>query len=121
VPLRLPAKRRNKYRARGVRMGGEYFGSQKEANRWLELQQAEKAGVVRNLKPHPEFPLWVIAANGEVITVGKFTADSSYELKDRGHWVPIVEDVKAPPSRTEAYRLRKRIVEAIYGFRIVEV
>ena len=103
-------------------MGGQYFGSQKEAARWLDLQRLQDCGDVRNLKAHPVYPLWVLAPNGEVITVGKYTADSSYELKDLvGRWVPIVEDVKAPPSRTEAYQLRKRMAEALYGIRVTEV
>jgi len=33
----------------------------------------------------------------------------------------IVEDVKSGPTKTAAYRLRKKLVEAIHGVRIVEV
>lgn len=115
--------RSNKYRAKPERVGGVYFASQKEKRRFLELQLLERGGVVRNLRPHPSFPLFVIRPeNGEVIEVGTYTADSAYDLEVHGVWMPIVEDVKGgPATRTTSYRLRKRIVEALYGIRITEV
>jgi hypothetical protein len=32
----------------------------------------------------------------------------------------VVEDVKSGPTKTTAYRLRKRLVETIYGITITE-
>jgi len=119
--LRLSARRPQKYHAVSVVQDGIRFGSLKEARRYQELVLMQAAGIVRNLEPHPAFDLWVLAPNGEVVSVGTYTADAKYDLDVDGTWQTIVEDTKSPPSRTEAYRLRKRIVEAIYGIRVTEV
>lgn len=122
MAFRIPSRRRSKFNAEGVRHGGVYFPSKKEARRFMELEQLQRAGHIRNLKPHPPFELWVIAPNGEVVTVGKYTADSSYELLVNGAWVPMIEDVKGgSATKTEAYKLRRRMFEALYQVSVSEV
>ena len=51
--------------------------------------------------------------------VGRFTADFRYLEPGRGL---VIEDVKGEPTRKgEAYRLRKKLFEAIYGLTVTEV
>lgn len=86
--------------------------SRREAARCAELHALQAAGVIRHLELWPRYPLIV---NGQ--RVGVYTGDARYERDG----VVVVEDVKAAPTRTEAYQLRKRLVAALYGIVIEEV
>lgn len=113
--------RRNKYRARRVAVDGVWFASQREAARYLELKVLAMAGELVRLELQPRYALDIVAlyAGGDVRKCGHYTADFRYIDTATGEI--IVEDVKAPPTRTTAYRLRKKIVEALYGIAIREV
>lgn len=102
----------NKYGARKVDRDGYRFDSQRECDRYEELRMEMMAGTITLLDVHPRF---VLSANEQV--VGHYTADFSYFRN--GDFV--VEDVKSRPTRTEAYRLRKKLVKALYGVEIREV
>ena len=115
----------NKYHAIPVHVDGTRFASQKEAARFLELQLWQKAGQIADLECHPVFPLHVLELwRSEVwplviTTVGRFTADFRYTNLTTGEIV--VEDVKSTATKTTAYRLRKKLAEAIHGITITEV
>jgi hypothetical protein len=94
---------------------GICFDSTKEAHRYRELVLLQKAGAITDLEVQPRYDL--IASNGEII--GVFTGDFRYVDTRTGG--VVVEDVKAPPSRTTAYQLRKRLVRACHGITITEV
>lgn len=134
APLRLePARGRNKYGAVPTTVDGIRFDSTKESRRYGELRLLEKAGLIRDLELQPRFPIDVVdiycpswnvregLAYGEigVFRCGVFTADFRYV--DVASATTVVEDAKSGPTRTTAYRLRKRLVEAIHGVRITEV
>ena len=107
----------SKYRAVRTEVNGITFASKREAKRFCELKMLEKAGEVINLELQPRFDLEVLSPIGEVVKIGRYTADFRYQ-----HFLrEVVEDVKSPASRTEAYMLRKRHVEAQYGIRIQEI
>jgi Protein of unknown function (DUF1064) len=114
----------NKYQARAVRIDGILFDSQREAARYQELSVLVAAGLIRDLEIHPGFPLQVVALHSPgppwtITTVGMFHADFRYfDCQIRA---TVVEDVKSKPTRTEAYQLRKRMVEATYGITIREI
>jgi hypothetical protein len=114
----------NKYHAIPIHVDGVRFASKKEAARFLELQCWQKAGQIADLEVHPVYPLhvmelWRSGSPIVVTTVGKFTADFQYLNMQTGEIV--VEDVKSNATRTEAYRLRKKLVEAIHGITVMEV
>lgn len=126
--------RRNKYRAVAVTIDGVRFDSKAEAQRFQNLRYLERAGQIKDLQVHPSWPLHVFqvfpcaahdAADEMRPTlalpcVGKFTPDFWYVDASTGE--VIVEDVKSPITAKEtAYRLRKRMWEAQYGFRLTEV
>jgi hypothetical protein len=112
TPTQAPG--RQKYGARAVTIDGIRFASQAEARRYQALRQMERAGEITGLEPHPSF---VMVVNGQ--KVGRFTADSRYTLVSTGQ--EIIEDVKSKPTREgEAYRLRKRLVEACHGITVTE-
>jgi hypothetical protein len=114
----------NKYHAIPVHVDGQRFASKREAARFLELRLLEKQGEIADLVCQPVYPLhimelWRSGAPIVITTVGKFTADFEYVNLSTGEIV--TEDVKSTATRTEAYRLRKKLVEAIHGITITEV
>jgi hypothetical protein len=116
--------RPNKYHAEAIHVDGVRFASKKEAARFLELQLWAKHGQIDSLERQPVFPLhvmeiWRSQAPIVITTIGKFTADFRYRNLQTGEIV--VEDVKSTATRTEAYRLRKKLAEAIHGITVVEV
>jgi hypothetical protein len=117
MPLRLP--RRSKYHAKPCWIKGIRFASQREGKRFLDLRLLERAGEIADLELQPRYELHTLSPIGEVVTVGKYTADFRYRRVADGQ--RVVEDSKSPASKTEAYQLRKRMVEAEYGIQISEV
>ncbi len=102
---------RQKYHNEPITVDGIKFGSQLEARRYGELRIRERVGEITNLKPHPKFRLVV---RGHKICW--YTADSEYyENGER-----VVEDVKSDPTRTRAYRLRVKLMWAIYKIKVRE-
>ncbi len=97
---------------------GEYFRSTREGRRYVELARLQQAGEISRLELQPPYPMHVISPAGIVITIGTYRADFRYLDKlNRLH----VEDVKSDPTRTEAYQLRKKHVEAQYLIVLEEV
>lgn len=91
---------------------GNKFDSKAELARWNALKLKETLGQITALSRQPQFPLIV---NG--VKCGKYIADFEYTW--RGTGVRVIEDVKGV--RTPVYRLKKRIVEALYKIKITEV
>lgn len=99
-----------------VDIQGDWFGSTKEAKRWIELRRMEAgAGRIRSLRRQVPYPLMV-----NDVTIGKWIADFVYDewtpIADT--WVEITEDCKG--LRTALYRRSKAHVEAQYRFAIRE-
>jgi hypothetical protein len=102
-----------KYGNEPVEVDGHQFASKAEARRYGELLLLARAGEIDQLRVHPR---WVLIVNGQVI--GHYTADFAYLTGDGRE---IVEDVKSGPTKTEAYRLRRKLMLALHGIAIVEV
>lgn len=112
-PVRLP--KRAKYRAVPTVVDGIRFASKKEAKRYSELKLMEKAGEIHDLIRQPEYHLVI----GEE-DVGRYVADFAYRKRRPGTMLSetVVEDCKG--FKTPLYRLKKRLVKAIYGIEILE-
>jgi hypothetical protein len=131
MPLRLRATPQSKYRSKRCVIQGVSFHSQKEGARYLALRALEQAGWIRNLELQPRYDLLVATRDGAV-KIGHMTLDFRYEERQPGmisdyhqasaqvSWQQRHEDVKSPVTRTTAYRLRKKMVEAIYDITILE-
>lgn len=103
-----------KYRNQPVEIDGHKFASKAEARRYGELKLLERTGKVRELQLQPKFVFEHLG-----VRIGTYKADFSYVLPHSPSL--IVEDVKSPASKTQAYRLRKRMMKAFYGIEIREV
>lgn len=102
----------NKYRNIKVEYQGMKFDSKKELRCWQELELRQKAGEIRSLNRQVRYDLIV---NNKII--GSLTVDFTFEERcDHGAWAIVIADAKSPPTRKEtAYRLRKKIWEALYA------
>lgn len=107
-------KRGNKYgavKAERILADGSthVFDSKAEANRYDELMLMERAGMIR----YPVMqPRWSLDING--VHICNYTADFMYW--ENGE--QIVEDVKGV--KTRDYRIRKKLMLAVYGIAIRE-
>jgi hypothetical protein len=115
-------KPRSKYGAESVVVDGEKFDSKKEANRYRELCVLQRVGDIRDLKRQQPF---VVTVNG--VEICRYFADFTYEADSEtggpagAVWRFTVEDVKSAATRKkESYRLKKKLVEAQFGFVIRE-
>jgi hypothetical protein len=104
----------NKYGAKKTTVGGITFDSAREAKRYGELVYLFKAHEIGAIEIQPVFPIIIKGKK-----IGKYTAD--FRFLDRRTGEVIIEDVKSKPTFTEAFSLRKRLVEALYGIKITVV
>lgn len=104
-----------KYGNQPMTVDGIRFDSRREAAVYAEQVLRLWAGEIRDLMPHPRYPL---EAHG--VSLGYYEADLSYfDLVLGG---PVVVDVKSQPTRTGVYRLKKKLFEAQYApLKITEV
>ena len=102
----------SKYRAVRTTVNGLEFASQKEARRYQALLLLERAGQIRDLELQPRFPLRV-----NDLLVCTYVAD--YKYFDNDAQLFVVEDVKG--MKTDVYRIKAKLVKAIYGITITEV
>lgn len=108
---------RTKYHSRKVVVDGITFDSKKEARRYLELLQLEKAGAIKNLHRQVKFELLPSQRiNGKVVERPcNYVADFFYEQDGE----LIVEDVKG--YKTPEYIIKRKLLLWRHGIRIKEV
>lgn len=99
-----------KYGNRRTVVDGVTLDSRAEARRYQELRLEAQAGAITDLHVHPRYDLVV---NGW--RVGRYVADFDYRREGR----LVVEDVKG--CRTEAYRLKRALMRALFNIEIVEI
>ena len=106
--------RKNKFNARKVTIDGITFDSIAESKRYGELKILERVGEIADLFVHRRFPLIV-----KDTRVGAYVADFTYELVKEKRFV--VEDVKSTATRTALYKFKRKVFEAQYPLRILEI
>lgn len=102
----------SKYRAVRTAVDGITFASKAEARRYGELKLLERAGKIHGLEVQPPFDLVVMGRK-----VGRYVGDFAYY--DRATKRHVLEDVKG--MRTPVYRLKAKLMQALYGITISEV
>ena len=101
----------NKYKAKRTLVDGIVFHSRREANRYKDINMLLQAGLISNLRLQPRYPLMV---DGKLICT--YIGDFEYLDKKKGRF--IVEDCKG--FRTQTYRLKKALFQALYNKEILE-
>jgi len=90
-------------------IGSRTFDSKKESVRGFELALLYKSGEITSLEFQPRFDLIV-----NDVKICTYVADFKYSEKGR----TIIEDTKG--MKTDVYRLKKRLMKAIYDIDIFE-
>ncbi len=112
--------KRHKYSAVPTTIDGIRFHSKAEATHYAELKLREKAGEIHDLVLQPEYLLTIWPYNiadgttGPGTTVGKYIADFRY--LDIASNRRVIVDVKGYD--TPVSKLKRKIVEALYGIEI---
>jgi hypothetical protein len=101
--------RASKYRAVPTEVDGIKFPSKKEATRWQQLRLLERAGQISQLTRQVPYDLFV---NGKKVC--RYVSDFNYYEGDQ----LVVEDSKGMPTPT--YRLKKKLMDAVYNIQIRE-
>lgn len=113
--INLKGKKRSKYGNNKVVVDGVEFDSQKEADRYGINKMRLVAGEIKWLELQVPY-IFVVGGT----TVSKYIADSRYELTATGELV--VEDVKSEATRKlRPYRMKKKLMKAIFDIDIVEI
>ena len=127
--ITLHSQSRNKYKNHRVFRYGQWFDSEHEADRFFELSMLQRAGRISDLQTQVPFEL--IPTQREPDTVGKrggikpgkciekscvYYADFVYKDSNGN---TVVEDAKG--MKTEAYKIKKKLMLYRHGIRIVEV
>lgn len=103
-------QKKNKYGAKKKQVDGITFHSTWEADRYSELKIMAKAGLITHLKLQVKYPLKV---NGALVS--NYIADFVYYDSESNE---ITEDAKGV--KTPEYKLKKKLLLAIYGIEIHE-
>ena len=103
----------NKFGARKTTYKGITYASKWEANRAYELDMLEKAGRIKDLQKQVRFILQEGFVNnrGEKVRPISYIADFVYTVKCGAK---VVEDTKSPATKTELYRVKKKMFEYKY-------
>jgi len=108
IPLRRSSKS-SKYKAVKTIIDGIKFDSKKEAQRYLELKTLQSLNYITGLQLQVKYDLIV-----NKIKICKYIADFKYFEKGS----VIVEDCKGV--LTPIYKLKKKLMKAIYNIDILE-
>lgn len=98
----------SKYHAQKTVVGVNTYDSKKEANRAMELQYMEKAGLIRDLQEQVRFILQEEYVNNEGKKVHPISYLADFTYTQNGQ--KVIEDTKSPATRTQVYLLKKKIV-----------
>lgn len=107
--------RQSKYRSVRTTVDGIAFASKKEARRYGELKILERGGCISQLVLQPRFKLVV-----DGVEICTYVGDFQYWANGD---VVIVEDVKGMRrgKSYELFKLKARLMKALYGIEVVEV
>lgn len=110
----------NKYHNKKTEIDGIVFDSRKESSRYLELKVLEKAGAIKDLKLQPRYELIPrYKINGRAVRKCEYVADFEYYDVSKGE--VVVEDVKSVATRTDTYKIKKKLFEYKYQKEITEI
>lgn len=110
----------NKYHNREVTSVVGHFDSQKEYNRYRELDLLQRAGKIKNLKRQIRYSILPAQkrADGRRERGIEYIADFVYEEATPDGWQTVVEDVKG--KITAAYVMKRKMMLWRYGISIRE-
>ena len=108
----------SKYHAKKTLVDGIVFDSQKEARRYEALKMMEKSGLITDLKRQVKFVLIPTQREYGKVVERECAYIADFTYKDSlGN--EVIEDVKG--IRTDAYKIKRKLMLHLFGIRIKEV
>ena len=108
----------SKYHAKKTLVDGIVFDSQKEAKRYVALKMMEKSGLIKDLCRQVKYVLIPTQREYGKVVERECAYIADFVYKDSlGNLV--VEDVKG--IRTDAYKIKRKLMLSVHGIRIKEV
>lgn len=104
-----PVAKSSKYRNKRTEVDGIVFDSKREASRYRDLKLRERFNLISDLKRQVTFPLTI---NG--VHICSYRADFEY-MEDGQR---VIEDSKGV--RTREYKIKRNLMQALYGITIRE-
>jgi hypothetical protein len=113
-PVKTPKvlKPHRKYYNQPTEVDGIVFASKKEAGRYIELKQMQAAGLIKDLELQPKFECVI---NGQKC----FAYRGDFRYWNIPNNCSVTEDAKG--FATAIYKLKRKIVRAVFGVEIQEV
>lgn len=128
VPFRQDEKsstKTGKYRNIKTDADNIRFDSKKEARRFLQLKAMEQNGEISDLRLQVNFTLQegYTKPDGERVKPIVYKADFTYKKRDENgrYTLYIVEDVKTKGTRTEKYKIKRKLFMEKFQLEITEV
>jgi hypothetical protein len=107
-------KKRSKHNARAQRLDGIYFPSTKEAKRYLYLKTRQTLGEIHDLKVHHRVPITIAG-----LKVCEVEIDFAYHAEGHGVvWEDVKGQTKGDEPAIKLWKLKHRLVEAVYGIKV---
>lgn len=108
-----------KYKNKKTIANNIVFDSKKEAQRYEELMLLLKSGEISNLRLQVDFTLQeaYTTHTGQRVRAIRYKADFTY-IKNNQR---IVEDVKSRATKTQVYKIKKKMLVEKYGIKIIEI
>lgn len=110
-------KKRSKYGNKWTMYNGRKYQSKKEAEYARQLDTLKTARNLKDKVIKVEYQVPFKISIGQTY-IATYFADFRVTYADRHQ---EVVDVKSDGTKTDVYRLKKRLVEALYPFKILEV
>ena len=126
-------RKQNKYFNKKITVNGETFDSEKEYRRYRELLLLEKAGAITDLQRQVKFVLIPTqyetyeryGKRGQRLKDGRkciergvdYYADFVYIENGK----EVVEDTKSKATKTESYKIKKKLMLYVHGISVREI
>lgn len=114
-----PQFKRSKHRNIKTEIDGITFDSKKEARRYLDLREQQRAGAISGLLTQFRYTICIKDKEETYQHICDYIADFTYQDRDGK---VIVEDVKSSHTRKmDVYRIKKKLMKVVLGIDIVEI
>jgi hypothetical protein len=109
----------NKYGNRKITLDGIRFDSVHEADRWIELQYMQKAGLISDLRRQVCYELIPAQKRGGKVIERPVRYIADFVYRENGQ--EVVEDAKSPATRTKEYVIKRKLMLWEFGLQVKEV
>lgn len=109
----------NKYKNKKIEYDGMTFDSHKEMSYWIKFKIMQRGGEISELKRQVEYVLIEPFILGKK-KYKKTSYFADFQYKDKEGKLHVI-DIKSEPTKTQVYKLKKKMMAYKYGIEIEEI